>query len=123
MRRDTSPAGPWTSLDCVASSSSPPQADRERAAAALLRSTGALSTTATARMETDLDWFRHLSADDRSWVGLIVQAGVKGFVDWYSHDSEPVPAGSALAAAVFGSAPRALTGVISLQPIGRASWR
>lgn len=76
---------------------------------------GALSTTATARMETDLPWFRDLSADDRSWVGLIVQAGVKGFVDWYSHDSEPVPAGSAMAAAVFGAAPRALTGVINLQ--------
>lgn len=88
---------------------------RDRAAAALLRSTGALSTTATARMETDLPWFGDLSADDRSWVGLIVQAGVKGFVDWYSHDSEPVPAGSALAVAVFGAAPRALTGVITLQ--------
>ena len=44
-----------------------------------------------------------------------MQAGVKGFVDWYSHDSEPVPAGSALASAVFGAAPRALTGVITLQ--------
>ena len=66
-------------------------------------------------METDLPWFRELSADDRSWVGLIVQAGVKGFVDWYSHGSEPVPAGSALASAVFGAAPRALTGVITLQ--------
>lgn len=90
-------------------------ASHERAAAALLRSTGALSTTATARMETDLPWFRELSAADRSWVGLIVQAGVKGFVDWYSHDSEPVPPGSALAVAVFGAAPQALTGVITLQ--------
>ncbi|HEX6149592.1 PucR family transcriptional regulator [Nocardioides sp.] len=99
----------------MATPSSPSETDRERAAAALVRSTGALSTTATSRMETDLAWFRHLSADDRSWVGLIVQAGVKGFVDWYSHGSEPEPAGSALAAAVFGAAPRALTGVISLQ--------
>jgi hypothetical protein len=104
-----------TSLDCVSSASIVPEPDRERAAGALLRSTGALSTTATARMETDLDWFLDLSADDRSWVGLIVQAGVKGFVDWYSHGSEPVPAGSALAVAVFGAAPRALTGVITLQ--------
>ena len=88
---------------------------RDRAAAALLRSTGALSTAATARMEADLDWFGDLTAEDRSWVGLIVQAGIKGFVDWYSHTGEPVPAGSALAAAVFGAAPRALTGVITLQ--------
>jgi hypothetical protein len=104
-----------TSLKLMATSSGSAAADHERAAAALLRSTGALSTTATTRMETDLDWFRHLSADNRSWVGLIVQAGVQGFVDWYSHDSEPVPAGSALAAAVFGAAPRTLTGVITLQ--------
>ncbi len=104
-----------TSLSGVSLPSRPDGAHRDRASAALLRATGALSTTATARMETDLPWFGQLSADDRSWVGMIVQAGVKGFVDWYSHDSEPVPAGSALAADVFGAAPRALTGVISLQ--------
>ncbi|QBR94322.1 PucR family transcriptional regulator [Nocardioides euryhalodurans] len=66
-------------------------------------------------MESELEWFRDLSAGDRSWVGLIVQAGIKGFVDWYSHSGEPVPAGSGLAAAVFGAAPRALAGVITLQ--------
>jgi DNA-binding PucR family transcriptional regulator len=88
---------------------------RDRAAAALIRSTGTLSTAATTRMESDYGWFRDLSAEDRSWVGLIVQAGIKGFVDWYSHTGEPVPAGSELAAAIFGAAPRALTGVITLQ--------
>lgn len=62
-----------------------------------------------------MPWFRQLSAEDRSWVGLIVQAGIRGFVDWYRHSGEPVPAGSALASAVFGAAPRALAGVISLQ--------
>jgi hypothetical protein len=92
-----------------------PGPQRERAASALLRATGSLSTAATARMESDLPWFRELTAEHRSWVGLIVQAGIKGFVDWFSHTGEPVPAGSDLAAAVFGAAPRALTGVISLQ--------
>ena len=66
-------------------------------------------------MDSDLDWFRDLSAEDRSWVGVIVQAGIKGFVDWYSHTGEPVPGGNVLAAAVFGAAPRALAGVITLQ--------
>jgi DNA-binding PucR family transcriptional regulator len=66
-------------------------------------------------MESDLAWFRELSAEDRSWVGLIVQAGIKGFVDWYSHTGQPVPGGSVLASAVFGAAPRALAGVITLQ--------
>ena len=30
-----------------------------------------------------MTWFRELSAEDRSWVGAIVQAGIRGFVDWY----------------------------------------
>lgn len=90
---------------------------RRRAAAALVRSTGTLSTAATARIAEEMPWFRDLSAQDRSWVGLIVQAGVKGFVDWYalegtrSEDADHTP----LAASVFGAAPRELTGVISLQ--------
>ena len=67
-----------------------------------------------ARMETDMAWFPELSAEDRSWVGLIVQAGIRGFVDWYQHEGEPAGA-NALAASVFGAAPRALAGVITLQ--------
>ena len=87
---------------------------RRRAAEALRSSSGALSTAATGRMASDLPWFDDLSAEDRSWVGLIVQAGIRGFVDWYDLDEEsgdPDP----LAVAVFGAAPRELTGVISLQ--------
>jgi hypothetical protein len=69
-----------------------------------------------ARMETDMPWFRELSAEDRSWVGLIVQAGIRGFVEWYRTEAgAPSPDGQALAASVFGAAPRALAGVINLQ--------
>ena len=68
-----------------------------------------------ARMEQDMPWFRELSAEERSWVGLIVQAGIRGFVDWFRTGETGLPAGSPLASAVFGAAPRALTGVISLQ--------
>jgi hypothetical protein len=68
-----------------------------------------------ARMETEMTWFRDLSAEDRSWVGLIVQAGIRGFVDWYRHEGDHPLGGSALAASVFGAAPRALAGVINLQ--------
>jgi hypothetical protein len=94
---------------------SAPRRSTNRAATALQRSTGTLSTAATARMETDLPWFGDLSAEDRSWVGLIVQAGIRGFVDWCRHPGEPVPGASGLAASVFGAAPRALAGVINLQ--------
>jgi DNA-binding PucR family transcriptional regulator len=64
-------------------------------------------------MQTEMAWFRELSAQDRSWVGLIVQAGIKNFVDWYH--AEGTDAGSEIASSVFGAAPRALTGVINLQ--------
>ena len=96
----------------------PPQgaAAPQRAADALQRATGALSTAAMARMEQDMPWFRELSAEDRSWVGVIVQAGIRGFVDWYRRaGDQPAPGGTEMVASVFGVAPRALAGVINLQ--------
>lgn len=88
----------------------------ERAAEALQRATGALATAATARMDQDMAWFRVLSAEDRSWVSSIVQAGIRGFVDWYRlSGDQPAPAGGEIASSVFGVAPRALAGVINLQ--------
>ncbi|GAB3196956.1 fatty acid biosynthesis transcriptional regulator FasR [Nocardioides hungaricus] len=88
----------------------------QRAADALQRATGALSTAAMARMEQDMPWFRDLSAEDRSWVGVIVQAGIRGFVDWYRRAGDrDAPGGTEMVASVFGVAPRALAGVINLQ--------
>lgn len=67
-------------------------------------------------------WFRELSAEERSWVGQIVQAGIRAFVDWYgaADDAAGERSGDAsesfaVAASVFGAAPRALAGTISLQ--------
>lgn len=88
----------------------------QRAADALQRNAGALSTAAMARMEQDLSWFRELSAEERSWVGMIVQAGIREFVVWYRQaGDEPAPGGNEMVASVFGAAPRALAGVINLQ--------
>lgn len=88
---------------------------RVRAARVLRRATGRLATAATARMDSDMPWFRELSAEDRSWVGLIVQAGIKGFVEWYAATPAGQVEGPHLAATMFGAAPRALTGVITLR--------
>lgn len=88
---------------------------RRRATTQLRRASGALSTTVTVRMESELSWFGELTAENRSWVGLIVQAGVRGFVDWYAEGAAAVPDGTELVASVFGAAPRALAGVITLQ--------
>jgi DNA-binding PucR family transcriptional regulator len=94
-------------------------ASREESSRILLRAVGALSTSAMARMEAEKEWFRELSAEDRSWVGLIVQTGIRGFVHWYAEHGDETTvtsdAENALAAEVFGAAPRALAGVISLE--------
>jgi sugar diacid utilization regulator len=85
---------------------------RERAQIArrLEKSVGAMSTAALSRMERDMPWFREISAAERSWIGLIVQAGIKSFVAWYRQPDVASP----LSAEVFGAAPQALTGVVSL---------
>jgi hypothetical protein len=83
---------------------------RAQIARRLEKSVGYLTTAALARMDRDMPWFRQLSAEDRSWIGLIVQAGINSFVTWY-RDPDP---DSPLTAEVFGAAPRALTGVVSL---------
>jgi hypothetical protein len=89
---------------------------RARSVRDLHRATGQLSTAAMARMEDDMPWFADLSAEDRSWVGVIVQAGIKSFIDWYAEEPRhPELDGNAVAAQVFGAAPRTLAGVISLQ--------
>jgi len=95
-----------------------PGDERARVATSLARASGALSTAATARMESELGWFADLSAQDRSWVGVIVQAGIRGFVDWLRasvDDPERPHHGAQLASAVFGAAPRELAGVITLK--------
>jgi sugar diacid utilization regulator len=83
---------------------------REAIARRLQAAVGGLTTTTVARMEREMPWFAGLSAQDRSWIGLIVQAGIQAFVAWYE---EPDPA-SPVTAEVFGVAPQALTGVVSL---------
>ncbi|MET7281419.1 helix-turn-helix domain-containing protein [Kribbella sp. NPDC005582] len=72
--------------------------------------TGALATAATAAMEEKLPWFRGLSAQDRSWIGLVAQSGITAFVDWFRDPEEH----SSMPTRIFGSAPREFTRVISL---------
>jgi len=85
--------------------------DREAIARQLQLSVGSLTTSTLTRMERDMPWFRDLSAEDRSWIGLIVQAGIRAFVTWYEQPDGTSPP---VTAEVFGVAPRALTGVVSL---------
>lgn len=58
-----------------------------------------------------MPWVTQLPAEDRSWIGLIVQAGIRSFIDWFRHGGAEAP----ISAEVFGAAPRALAGDISLE--------
>jgi DNA-binding PucR family transcriptional regulator len=84
---------------------------RAQIAQRLTRASGALSTAALTRMEKDMPWVVELPAEDRSFIGLIVQAGIKSFIDWYRHDE----AATTISAEVFGVAPREMAGEISLE--------
>jgi hypothetical protein len=97
----------------VATPTSHPSRPRSRAQIAqrLTRASGALSSAALTRMERDMPWVVQLPAEDRSWIGLILQAGIKSFIDWFRHGESAAP----ITAEVFGAAPRALAGDISLE--------
>src|SRR5438132_4106856 len=75
------------------------------------RATGALRTAAITAMDERLPWFRNLSAENRSWLGLVAQAGIAAFLDWIRHPERNRPA----VTEVFATAPRELARAVSLQ--------
>lgn len=79
--------------------------------AQLTAAAGDLATDATLRMDATYPWYRQLSADERAWVGLVAQAGISAFLEWVA-DPHEAPQ---LTADVFGSAPRELARIISLE--------
>src|SRR3954471_14585795 len=70
-----------------------------------------LARAAAARMEEQLPWYRALSAEDRSWVGLVAQAGIGAFVAWFREPDADLE----ITADVFGTAPRELTRSVTLR--------
>jgi hypothetical protein len=95
---------------------SPPPAGRvrEETISRLQQAMGSLGTAAMMSMEQRLPWFRSMSAENRSWIGLVAQAGIAAFVDWVKH---PERSRSAVAGEVFGTAPRELARAVSLQQV------
>ncbi len=83
---------------------------RDETVARLEQAMGALGTAAMLAMDRRLPWFREMSADNRSWVGLVAQAGVASFVDWIKHPERNRPA-----VEVFGTAPREMARAVTLQ--------
>jgi sugar diacid utilization regulator len=87
-----------------------PERSRAEVARRQAKSSGSLTTAALVRMDRDMGWFRDLSAEDRSWIGAIVQAGISSFVSWFREEESGVPVTSE----VFGAAPQALAGAVTL---------
>jgi DNA-binding PucR family transcriptional regulator len=86
-------------------------AQRAAAVRRLEKATAALAGVAIARMEERLAWYRAMPPDNRSWIGLVVQAGIAAFTEWFRnpHDRQ------AISADVFGTAPRELTRSVTLR--------
>jgi hypothetical protein len=78
---------------------------------AVERAAGAVATRSVAQMDERLSWFRALPADQRSWVTLVAQAGIAGYVTW----AENPGTDSRIAEQVFGTAPRDLIRAVSLR--------
>jgi hypothetical protein len=77
------------------------------------RAASALATASVAKMDEVLPWFRGLPADQRAWVMLVAQAGVRSFVEWMRQGGEVGP--RELSDEIFEAAPRTLARSISLQ--------
>ena len=77
----------------------------------LAQATGALATSATRLMEDGFPWYRALTAQQRSWVGLVAQAGIAAFLEW-TQDPRKAPE---LTWRVFGAAPPELAQAITLE--------
>jgi DNA-binding PucR family transcriptional regulator len=62
-------------------------------------------------MDETLPWYRAMPAEQRSWVGLVAQAGIAAFVEWFKHPAQR----RAITGEIFGTAPRELARTVSLQ--------
>src|SRR5262245_10167793 len=80
----------------------------------LERATGMLASAVIARMDEKLPWYRRMGAGPRSWVGLVTQAGIAAFVEWFRHANGGRYETPKITADVFGTAPRELARAISL---------
>lgn len=78
---------------------------------AVARSSGELGTLALRQLDDRLEWYRDLTAAERSQVGLVAQAGISEFVQWMQAREGVTPSASA----VFDQAPAELTRSVTLR--------
>ncbi|ALJ20475.1 PucR family transcriptional regulator [Microbacterium sp. No. 7] len=76
----------------------------------LRRISGDLATATIKRLEESLPWYAEMPPARRSAVGLVAQAGITSFIEWYDNPN----ATPWVAADVFAAAPRELLRSVSL---------
>ncbi|MDE0547045.1 CdaR family transcriptional regulator [Microbacterium sp. C7(2022)] len=77
----------------------------------LRRISGDLATATITRLDETLPWYAEMPPARRSSVGLVAQAGISAFIQWYD-DPGSTPW---IAADIFAAAPRELLRSVSLQ--------
>jgi hypothetical protein len=85
--------------------------DKPETLAWLRRISGDLATATIQRLEDSLPWYAEMPPARRSAVGLVAQAGITSFIQWYD-DPASTPW---IAADIFAAAPRELLRSVSLQ--------
>lgn len=85
--------------------------DKAETLAWLRRISGELATVTIKRLEDTLPWYADMPPARRSSVGLVAQAGITSFIQWFD-DPTATPW---IAADVFAAAPRELLRSVSLQ--------
>lgn len=88
----------------------PSAAEKAETLAWLRRISGDLATATITRLEQSLPWYADMPPARRSAVGLVAQAGITSFIEWYD-DPNATPW---IAADVFAAAPRELLRSVSL---------
>lgn len=91
--------------------SPPPAARHAETLRRLEKAAGRLASAAITRMDERAPWYRAMSAENRSWIGLVAQAGIAAFTDWFRHPGTP----QTISTDVFGTAPRELTRAVTLR--------
>ena len=86
-------------------------AEKAETLAWLRRISGDLATATMKRLEDTLPWYAGMPPGRRSSVGLVAQAGITSFIQWYE-DPTSTPW---IAADIFAAAPRELLRSVSLQ--------
>jgi hypothetical protein len=84
--------------------------DKATTLAWLRRISGDLATATIQRLEDTLPWYADMPPARRSAVGLVAQAGITSFIQWYD-DPTSTPW---IAADIFAAAPRELLRSVSL---------